>query len=90
MNMHWIDWTVVFSVIAFFTWLAYSTRKYAQSTSDFLAANRAAGRYLLTLAEGVAGLGAVSIIAAFQLNNHRLKSVESKVGLKVLTPAKAG
>ena len=24
------------------------------------------------------------------LNNHRLKSVESKVGLKVLTPAKAG
>ena len=30
------------------------------------------------------------ILPSITLNNHRLKSVESKVGLKVLTPAKAG
>ena len=68
MNMHWIDWAVIFSSAVFFTLLAYSTKKYAQSTTDFLAANRAAGRYLLTLSEGVAGLGAVSIVAMFQMN----------------------
>ena len=67
MHLHWIDWAVVASVIVFFTVLATATRKYTQSTSDFLAANRLAGRYLLTLAEGIAGLGAVSVIARFQL-----------------------
>ena len=67
MYMHWIDWAVIAVVAIFFVALAYSTKKYTQSTSDFLAANRLAGRYLLTLAEGVAGLGAVSIIARFQM-----------------------
>ena len=67
MHLHWIDWMVVALVIIFFTVLATATRKYTQSTSDFLAANRLAGRYLLTLAEGIAALGAVSVIARFQL-----------------------
>lgn len=66
-TMHWIDWVVVAVVTLFFIVLAYSTKKYTQSTSDFLAANRLAGRYLLTMADGVAGLGAVSIIARFQM-----------------------
>ena len=66
-TMHWIDWMVVAIVTVFFVVLAYSTKKYTQSTSDFLAANRLAGRYLLTMADGVAGLGAVSIIARFQM-----------------------
>ncbi|MEE2658252.1 MAG: sodium:solute symporter [Candidatus Latescibacterota bacterium] len=65
--MHWVDWTVVGLITVFFVVLAYSTKKYTQSTSDFLAANRLAGRYLLTMADGVAGLGAVSIIARFQM-----------------------
>ena len=54
-------------VMVFFIVLAYSTKKYTQSTSDFLTANRLAGRYLLCMADGVAGLGAVSIIARFQM-----------------------
>ena len=66
-TMHWIDWTVVVMVMVFFIVLAYSTKKYTRSTSDFLAANRLAGRYLLCMADGVAGLGAVSIIARFQM-----------------------
>ncbi len=42
-TMHWIDWCVVALVGTFFVAVAYSTRKYTQSTSDFLAANRLAG-----------------------------------------------
>jgi len=66
-TMHWIDWVVVGLMAVFFIGIARATKKYTQSTSDFLAANRLAGRYLLTLAEGVAGLGAVSIVARFQM-----------------------
>ena len=67
MNMIWIDWVIVFGVAAFFIILAYAAKKYSQSTADFLAANRCARRYLLTLAEGIAGLGAVSIVAMWQM-----------------------
>jgi len=65
--MVWVDWAVVSLVMVFFIGLAYTTKKYMQSTADFLAANRCAGRYLLTMAEGVAGLGAVSIVALWQM-----------------------
>ncbi len=66
MNMHWMDWTVVFTVIIFFIVIGYSTKKYTRSAADFLAANRCSGRYLLTVAEGISGLGAVSILAITQ------------------------
>ena len=68
MIFQWIDWAVVFSILIFLFVLASTTKKHTQSASDFLAANRLAGRYLLTLAEGIAGLGAVSIIAMWQMN----------------------
>ena len=68
MNFHWIDWTIVFGTAIFFLILALITKKYTRSATDFLAANRCAGRYLLTLADSVSGLGAVSVIALFQMN----------------------
>ncbi len=67
MNLSWIDWAVVFGTAIFFIVLAFATKKYTRSTADFLAANRCAGRYLLTLAEGVACLGAVSMICNLQV-----------------------
>ncbi|MEN8255210.1 MAG: sodium:solute symporter [Verrucomicrobiota bacterium] len=68
MNMHWIDWSIVFGTALFFIASVFSTKKYARSTADFLAANRCAGRYLLTLAEGIAGLAAIWIVAQWQMN----------------------
>lgn len=66
MSMHWIDWCIVGIVTAFVTTLAYGTKKYTRSVADFLAANRCAGKYLLGIADGIAGLGAIGIIAYFQ------------------------
>lgn len=68
MNFYWIDWAVVFAVAIFFIVMAYATKKYTQSTVDFLAANRCAGRYLLTMAEGMSTLGTISILAMWQMN----------------------
>lgn len=66
MSMHWIDWGIVGVVTIFVTVLAYGTKKYTRSVADFLAANRCAGKYLLGIADGIAGLGAIGIIAYFQ------------------------
>ncbi|OHB41929.1 MAG: hypothetical protein A2Y13_10795 [Planctomycetes bacterium GWC2_45_44] len=74
MNLHWIDWTIIFGSTAFFVVVAYRTKRYVKSTADFLSANRCAGRYLLTVSEGMAGqLGLITILAQWQLY--------SKVGL---------
>ena len=64
MNLHVIDWAIVIVIIGFMTGFAVVSRLYTKSVADFLAANRCAGRYLLTVAEGAAGLGAISIVAS--------------------------
>ena len=46
--------------------LTWYTRRYTRSVADFLSANRCAGRYLLTIADGIAGLGAISIVASWE------------------------
>jgi len=68
MNMHWLDWVIVILMLTFITVTAYSTKKYMQSVADFLSANRCAGKYLLGVADGIAGLGAISIVAKFELH----------------------
>ncbi len=61
-----LDWIIVVLLFATLIGIAYFTKQYVKGVSDFLAANRCAGRYMLTLADGMAGLGAIGIIASFQ------------------------
>lgn len=64
--MHAIDWMIVASLALVLGAIAIYTNQYMKGIADFLAANRLAGRYMLTLADGMAGLGAIGIIATFQ------------------------
>lgn len=64
--MHAIDWVIVASLALVLASIAIYTNRYMKGIADFLAANRLAGRYMLTLADGMAGLGAIGIIATFQ------------------------
>lgn len=64
--MHWIDWGIVFGLLAFIVAAAFYTNRYTKSVADFLAANRCAGRYLLSISSGIAGLGAISVVAMFE------------------------
>lgn len=66
MKLTWIDWTIVLGFVGSLALLAAYTKRYTKSVSDFLAADRCAGRYLLTMSEGMAGLGAASVIANFE------------------------
>lgn len=61
-----IDWTIVIVFAVFIATLALIANRYNKSVADFLAANRCGGRYMLAVAEGVSGLGAISIIGAFE------------------------
>lgn len=65
--MHLIDWGIVLGLLACIVASAVYTQRYTRSVADFLAANRSAGRYLLCIASGIAGMGAISIIAFFEM-----------------------
>jgi len=66
MNLHWIDWAIVVFMVVILVGIAIITRGYTKNVADFLAANRLGGRYLLTLGEGMAALGAITIVANFE------------------------
>ncbi|MDD5707339.1 MAG: sodium:solute symporter [Kiritimatiellae bacterium] len=67
MNMSLLDWGILsISALALFIFSIRSAR-HMQGVSDFLSANRTAGRYLLTVAGGIAGIGAVSCVATFEM-----------------------
>ncbi len=65
MNLHFIDWCIVGIMLSCLVGITVFTRKYNRSVSDFLAANRLAGRYLLTVASGFSG--AAVMIATWEM-----------------------
>lgn len=65
--MHLIDWCIVFGVLASLTVVAVYTKRFTRSVADFLAGGRCAKRYVLTISEGTAGLGAISLVAFFEM-----------------------
>ncbi len=68
--MHAVDWCIISASIGAVTLIALWLRRYVKGVSGFLAADRCAGRYLLTLADGMAGMSAIGIIGVFQQQYH--------------------
>lgn len=66
MNMHLLDWAIIGGILLVLLVIAVITQRLNRSVADFLVANRCAGRYLLTMADGMAGLGAITIAADFE------------------------
>ncbi len=64
--MSWIDWVIVFVPLLIVVAAALKAQKYVKSVSDFLAGGRVAGRYVLTVANGEAGMGLISLVAMFE------------------------
>lgn len=67
MNMHWIDWIILFVCTGLLGVFSLYTVRHVKSVADFLSANRSAGRYLLTVAGGMSATGAISAIALFEM-----------------------
>lgn len=63
-----LDWAIFLAVYAGLFTGVQVTKRYMRSVADFLAAGRTAGRYMLSVAAGMAGLGAITVVANFEMN----------------------
>jgi SSS family solute:Na+ symporter len=68
MNLTTLDWCIVVGFLAVIVGGAWSTRERTRSVTAFLAADRRAGRYLITVAAGMAATGVISLVALFEQN----------------------
>ena len=62
-----IDWIIVICFLFILFSVAIYTSTYMKSVASFLSANRCAGRYLLAVATGMSALGAISIVANYEM-----------------------
>ncbi len=61
--MHWVDWVIVIVPVLFVLGMAIYSRKYVRGVTDFLAAGRVAGRYVICVGDMQAGLSVITLIA---------------------------
>jgi len=67
LNLHLVDWLIVFLVVyGMFYSVSFSTGL-MKSVTDFLSAGRTAGRYLISVSSGIAGLGAISVVMFLEM-----------------------
>ena len=64
--MHLIDWSIVILPLLLVFYIATRAQKFVRGVSDFLAAGRVAGRYVVAVASGEAGMGLISVVALFE------------------------
>jgi len=67
MSLTILDWAVVIAAFGAMACGVAFSRKYSRSVSDFLAAGRTAGRYLISVALGMAMLGAITVVGEFEV-----------------------
>ncbi len=65
--MHPIDWILICVPLVGLLFVALYTRSYMRGVADFLSGGRMAGRYLLAVAKGEQGVGAVVFVATFEV-----------------------
>ncbi|MFH1567574.1 MAG: sodium:solute symporter [Gemmatimonadota bacterium] len=61
-----IDWMMLILPTIALLYIGWKVQRYVLVVSDFMSGGRVAGRYLLTVADGTAGMGLVSVVALFE------------------------
>ena len=60
--MSWIDWLLMLVPMVFIVYMGFYSKKYIRGVSDYLAAGRLAGRYVLTVSDVALGLAVITLI----------------------------
>jgi SSS family solute:Na+ symporter len=68
--MHLLDWLILFIPLTIVLIIGIYTQHYMKSVADFMSGGRVAGRYLLAVAKGEMGAGAVVFVWAFEMISH--------------------
>ena len=68
MNAGPLDWLIIFITWVILVSSVPIAKKYMRSVADYLSAGRSAGRYILSVAQGIAALGAISVVAMMEQN----------------------
>ncbi|MBU0475330.1 MAG: sodium:solute symporter [Bacteroidetes bacterium] len=68
MNLTLIDWLIAsLSIVALF-FVVRLSKKLVRSVADYLSAGRSAGRYMITVSQGIAFVGAITIVGQWEMN----------------------
>lgn len=62
-----LDWLIVLVPSVIVAIIAHRAARYVTGTSDFLTAGRAGGRFLVSCADGVAGMGLITAVGMFEV-----------------------
>ena len=65
--MYWLDWIIIFLPLVVVLIVGIKAQKYVKTVADFLAAGRVAGRYVICVASGEAGMGLISLVAVWEM-----------------------
>ena len=68
MNLHTIDWVILAALFVLPLAGGFACRRYIHGVSDFLVAGRSVGRYLGLGSDSMQAVGAVTILAYWQMN----------------------
>ncbi|MBI4809849.1 MAG: sodium:solute symporter, partial [Ignavibacteriales bacterium] len=68
MNLTWIDWTMVLALLGTMLGMVLISKRLVRSVTDFLAAGRTGGRYVISMFQGTAALGAITVVGALEMN----------------------
>jgi SSS family solute:Na+ symporter len=67
MNVVLLDWFIMATMLVIIISGVVISKRYMTSVADFLSAGRTAGRYLVSVSGGIASLGAITIVAQFEM-----------------------
>jgi len=68
MNLSFIDWFIAAVCILVLFFGVRLSKKLVRSVADFLSAGRSAGRYMITVSQGMAAIGAITIVGQWEMN----------------------
>ncbi len=68
MNFSGLDWTIFIGLFVLLTSMSFFLKRFAKGVAGFLVAGRNVGRYLGLETDSMAGLGAITILAMWQMN----------------------
>ena len=68
MGLTFLDWLIVVVSMAFLIGVVSVSKRYMRSVADFLSAGRTAGRYMISMSQGMSALGSITIVGMWEMN----------------------